>query len=197
MKKRKTSFNFLFGALIIAAVGLFALIEYSMFNKADKKPIVKPALAAKLIIATSKAEYKPSETVKIIMTNIAKNSIVEQPDSSVDVMSVRYLGKNYGVGLIEKFVGDSRPDGSADWIAIEPVWRCGDSCFAECKNDYSIKPKEKRVFSWKQTMLICDQSKRTEKIKPAGAGKYRISSAIWLDAKQAHKIIHSNEFIIK
>jgi hypothetical protein len=177
----------------LISISLFILLIFfgwRLLQGHNYKPLVNPISASKLIISTDKSEYKSSEPVKIIITNSAKNPVVQQATSSISVTSNRFLGKNYGVGLIEKWE-------NSIWVAIEPVWRCGSSCFTECKYDRAIKPGERSVFVWPQTILICNMFNHSEEVRQAEAGKYRVTSAIWSDEEQKYKIIHSNEFILK
>lgn len=197
MKNEKLLFKFLFAASIFSVVFGFIFIEWIVSQRYNDGSVAKPTLASKLSISTNKTKYKFGETVKIVITNSAENPIVEQATSSVNVKSNRFLGRNYGVGLIEKFEDARLPGEQGAWIAVEPVWRCGDSCFSECQYNQSIKPTETRTFSWNQTILICDKFNHTENIQQAEAGKYRISSAIWSHAEKTYKIIRSNEFVIK
>ncbi len=183
---KKVIFPFVFIFLLI----LLVFLEWGLLRKRNYESLVKPISASKLNISTDKCEYKLSEPVKIYITNSAKNPVVQQATSSINIKSKRFLGNNYGVGLIEKW-----EDGA--WMAVEPVWRCGGSCFTECKYSQPIQPGEKSGFIWPQTILICDIFNHSEEVRQAEAGKYRATSAVWSDMERKYKIIYSNEFIIK
>ena len=173
--------------IILFAIVLIALL---IFVKPKQVSEIKPVSAEKLIIATDKIEYKQGETVKISITSSSKYLVVQQTFSSSEAKYTKYLGDNYGIGLIEKFT-----DG--EWVAIEPVWRCDNSCFTECKYDHSIEPGKSRVFEWRQTILNCDSQNRSEEVENAGIGRYRISSGFWDEVKQKNNMIYSNVFVIK
>ncbi len=152
-----------------------------------------------LIITTDKTEYEQGEMVKIVIINGLNSPIVPEAILPDKAKSIKFLGENYGIGMIERFE-------NGVWIGIEPVWRCGNSCFKEykeCKYEHSFEPAEKRVFEWNQTMLICDAVNITERVEYVGAGKYRISSiflhtsAVWLDEEKTRTTFYSNEFTIK
>lgn len=139
-------------------------------------------------ITTDKTKYEQGETVKTTITNNLDYSVT--PSAANLVKADRSLGENYGIGLIEKFEDDK-------WVAIEPVWRCENSCFVECRYMSSFEPSETRVFEWEQTVRICNIIDRTEKVENAGPGKYRVSSNIWFIKEKNYKIIYSNEFTIE
>ncbi|MCK4729692.1 MAG: hypothetical protein KAT28_00085 [Candidatus Aenigmarchaeota archaeon] len=142
-------------------------------------------------ITTDKTEYEQGETVEITIMNSLDFPIIPQAILPDKTKYIKFLGENYGIGFIERFE-------EGTWIGVEPIWRCGNSCFVECNYKHLFEPGEKRVFEWNQTILICDKVNRTEKVKVVGAGKYRIGSAVWLgqDA-EIYKTIYSNEFTIK
>jgi len=152
----------------------------------DNKCVAEPA-KQQVAITTDKIEYEQGEAVKITITNNLGHSIV--PHARSDDYSV-YYGENYGIGFIERFKNGT-------WSKIEPLWRCGNSCFAECKYKSSFEPGEERVFEWNQTRFACDKSNFSEKVEKAGAGRHRISSDVWVSEKEGYEIIYSNEFMIK
>ncbi len=178
--------------LISILVILFAIILIALLIFVNPKQVseIKPVSAEKLIITTDKIEYKQGETVKIIITSSSKYPVVQQTFSSFEAKYAKYLGENYGIGLIEKFV-------QREWVVIEPVWRCDNSCFAECKYDHSIEPGQSRIFEWQQTILNCDSQNRIEEVENAGTGRYKISSGFWDEVKQKNNMIYSNVFVIK
>ncbi|MCK4554021.1 hypothetical protein KAU19_03590 [Candidatus Parcubacteria bacterium] len=178
--------------LISVLVILFAIVLIVLLIFVNPKQVseIKPVSAEKLTIATDKIEYKQGETVKIIITSSSKYPVVQQTFSLSEAKYAKYLGDNYGIGLIEKFT-------DSEWAVIEPVWRCDNSCFAECKYDHSIGPGKSRVFEWQQTILNCDSQNRSEEIENAGTGRYRISSGFWNEQEQKNEVIYSNEFVIK
>lgn len=143
----------------------------------------------KLLISTNKTGYKPGEIVKISFTNVTNNPIKQQIIPLTRIALTKFLGESYGVGIIEKYEQNN-------WEAVEPIWRCENSCFKRCLNDQSIKKGRFKVFEWDQTVYICDQVNRTEIVESARLGKYRVFTPVWYDEKQTHKIVYSNEFII-
>ena len=165
-------------------------VDHEVKCKEGRCIIGKEILLKGVTITTDKTEYEQGDRVKIIVTNNLDYLVTPgvgnlRPD--------RFLGENYGIGLIEKFEDDK-------WVAIEPVWRCESefsSCFTECLYEYSFRPGETRVFEWDQTVRICNKLERTEKIENAGAGKYRVASSIWFTKERTYKTIYSNEFTIK
>jgi len=175
---------------ILIILFVIVLIALLIFVKPKQVSEIKPVSAAKLIITTDKTEYKREEIVKIIITSSSEYPVVQQTFSSSEVKYSRYLGDNYGIGLIEKFV-------AGEWVAIEPVWRCSNSCFAECKSDHSIEPGKSGVFEWRQTVLNCDSQNRIEEVESAGPGRYRISSGFWNEDERKNEVIYSNEFVIR
>lgn len=152
--------------------------------KEDISPKVEE-IKQKVTINTEKTEYRQGETVRITMINGLDQPIVPYALGS-DPSA--FYGENYGLGFIERFE-------NIKWIQIEPLWRCGNSCFAECKYKHSFEPNETRVFEWNQTQFICDKENRSEKVETAGTGRYRIS--VWIEKEQSSTFIYSNEFVIK
>jgi hypothetical protein len=189
-KNNKKLFNILFITSIFLVLGGFILFEWKFFKGFNNKVLIYPTSAAKLIINTDKNEYQLGEAVNINITNSAQNPIVEQTTSSIDIVSKRFLGNNYGVAIIEKLE-------NGIWVAVEPVWRCDAPCYEKCKYGHTIKPGEKNSFIWPQKIIICDILNHEEKIESVESGQYRISSAVWSNEKKIHEIIHSNEFKIK
>ena len=185
--------------LISILIILFAiiLIVLLIFIKPKQVTKIKPVSAAKLAITTDKTEYQQGETVKIIITSGSEYPLVQKIGDLSEIKYVKYFGDNYGVGFIEKNTDVYPLNGRGEWVVIEPVWRCDNSCFAECKYDHSIEPGKSRVFEWQQTVLNCDSQNRSEEVENAGAGRYRISSGFWLEDEQNNEVIYSNEFIIK
>ncbi|MFQ6083906.1 MAG: hypothetical protein ACE5WD_11210 [Candidatus Aminicenantia bacterium] len=142
-------------------------------------------------ITTDKTEYTQREAVKITVVNSLDHIVVLHFPWKFE--SKRFWGENFGIGAIERF-----EEKAEVWIPVEPVWRCGNSCFKECRYKHSFEPGEKRVFEWNQTVLICDRVNRTERIEKAAAGRYRVSSNIDIyDKELTTKTIYSNEFTIK
>lgn len=183
----------LFHKIIIALVIVSLAAAIAILNKFSVISGSELIVAQKLSIATDKTEYGTGKTVAIAVANNTKNTVVQQAISSAGaeaVMVKKFLGENYGIGLIEKFSGGS-------WTVVEPVWRCGGSCFAECKSDISIAADEVKIFKWNQKIIHCERSGKQETAEEVGPGRYRISSAVWDDAEEKNKIIYSNEFLIK
>ena len=173
-------------------------------------------LAEKLAISTDKTEYTQGETIKIVIISGSEYPLVQESDDLAGIVYSEYFGNNYGVGFIEKNINgepaslsaltqgeqDERGEPASsrqrgEWAVIEPVWRCDNSCFVECKYDHSINPGDSKIFKWKQTVLKCDRQKRIEEVEDAGPGRYRISSGFWNEQEQKNKVIYSNEFVIK
>jgi hypothetical protein len=169
---------------------MYGCIDHEVRCEKGECLLGEERLSSEVTITTDKQEYEQGEEVKVTIINGLEYPIVLQPILPDKLKSIKFLGENYGIGLIEKFDKET-------WVGIEPVWRCENSCFAECKYKHSFEPGEKRVFEWNQKILICDKIDRTEKVKDAEAGRYRISSAVWLDEEQNYKMIYSNEFTIR
>lgn len=187
MKKAKVIFNILFAVFTALIVVVFVFVEMMSHDDID---VIKYVNAAKLIINTDKDEYVLGEAIKITMVNSSDNPLIQEDDSSIEVTSDRILGGIYGVGLIEK-------KRQGEWLAIEPVWRCNNSCYSICSENDFISLKGKEDFVWNQRKLVCDQSRETEKYVESGVGEYRISSAVKNKRTGNYEIVYSNIFKIK
>lgn len=179
--------------VIILAIILIVMI---VFNTTGTGPATKTAQAAKINIFTNKAEYQQGEEVKMIISNYANNTIIQETITNTGIEAADNSGESYGIGLIEQYIEASLPDGQGGWVAVEPVWRCNKSCFEPCKDEHEIKSGKKKVFSWDQTVLVCDYENSREETIKAKPGRYRISSGFWNEAEQRNEVIYSNEFII-
>jgi len=176
--------------IVVALITLLNLVIF-LFNTSfkDVNYSVKSAKAAKILINTDKMEYFSGETVEIIIINSADRVIVEQEKAPIIANYERNLGKNFGVGVIEKHVNNS-------WLVVEAIWRCDSPCYKECKYEDYIKPTESKIFKWDQKLIICDILNHNEETLDAGIGKYRVSTAMYGEGKKEYIIFHSNEFII-
>lgn len=149
-------------------------------------------------ITTDKTEYKQGETVKITIKNNLNISL-RNYDTVVPENS-EFYNQFVGWGFIEIF-----EDGN--WSKIEPLWRCGNTCFAKCKlsggffvlgsKGTTKFPEDFRHFEWNQTRLICNPG--DIKSEPVVPGTYRVSSTFWDENKEldTQRIFYSNEFIIR
>jgi len=138
--------------------------------------------ARQVSVAVDKAGYEPVQAVTVIIRNGREEKIVAEARHEG-----AFFGDNYGIGLVQRL-----KDGS--WEDFEPLWRCADSCFAECKFDRSIASGQSRAFLWKQTRLLCDKSKRKQKFSAAPAGLYRIKISVFLDKARGYKNFYSPAF---
>ena len=151
-------------------------------------------------IATDKIEYGHGKTVKITIRN---NLNIPLRNCDMATKDIFFCNQSLAWGFIERFE-------NGDWVKIEPLWRCGDVCFAMCKLNGSFFvlgekgatkfPKDFRSFEWDQTCLICDPKRgRTIDSELVGSGRYRISSTFWDESKKRDikRTFYSNEFIIK
>jgi len=182
-----------YSIIIVIVVSLITLLNLVVFlygtSFKDVNYSVKSVSAAKMLINTDKIEYFSGETVEIKIINSADRVIVEQKKAPIIANYERNLGKNFGVGVIEKYVNNS-------WLVVEAIWRCNSSCYEECIYGDYIKPTESKTFNWNQKLTICDMLNHNEETLDTGAGKYRVSVAMYDDSKRKHIIFHSNEFII-
>lgn len=154
----------------------------------DKKAVIKD----NLLVETDKSEYEIGEMIKITFKNLDGNQFSEADKRVAPVVETnRYLGRNYGVGLIEK------QDYNGSWYAVEPVWRCDNECYRDCNMSRSLNPAEERTFYWPQTVVICHGLTKEEEVRGVYPGRYRVSSAIYNEAEKRNRFIRSNEFVIK
>lgn len=187
-KKIKIVFDVLLvGYAVLAVLTLAVVVLPAPRVSID---FVQPAAASRLSITTNKSDYAIGEEIKITMINGAKNPLIQSGESSIEVSADRILGGIYGVGLIEKLVDDQ-------WIAIEPVWRCGDSCYTECGRNDFVNLEKTGDFVWHQQKLICNLEEKSEKREECGPGNYRVSSAIQGVDGGDYEIIYSNIFVIR
>ena len=189
LKKTLKIFDIFLIFFIINIIFLFFIITFSKEEIKSSYHNIKIAKAEHLSIKTDKLEYKKGEEIKIYLENFATKALKEKQDSLITVSSLRYLGQNYGVALIER-----KKDNL--WIAIEPVWRCEKKCYEQCNYQDIIKPEEQKVFNWDQTLINCDYKEQSETEEDALSGTYRISSASWDNIKNKYSIFYSNEFSI-
>jgi len=159
---------------------------------------IYPETKNEVTITTNKTEYELGEIVKITIKNNLdiplRNYDTVVPENS------EFYNQSIGWGFIEKF-----KDGN--WIKIEPLWRCGNTCFAKCKlsvyffvlgqKGATRFPEDFRYFEWNQTRLICTPGDiKSELVSP---GRYRVSSTFWDENKEldTRRTFCSKEFIIK
>ncbi|MCK5212169.1 hypothetical protein KAJ89_05705 [Candidatus Parcubacteria bacterium] len=174
-------------AVVILDVAVYAV--YKGFSQATPSLKLNSAQASSMSIKTNKSSYASGETVIVTIINSGVKSMIENEAEEITVKGAPNLGKNYGVALIEKYNEDG-------WLAIEALWRCDSACIYPCTETQAIKPGEIKVFIWDQTRKLCQGDGVDIETVNAGAGRYRISSAV-LDPGGGHKLIHSEEFIIK
>lgn len=189
LKKTLKIFDVFLLFFVLIIIILFFAINFDGKELKNSYYNISTAQAKKLNIKTDKTKYKKGEEIKIYLENFAENPIKEKKDSSIMVSSSRYLGQNYGVGLIEKKNNNS-------WIAIEPVWRCEKKCYELCSYEDMIKPEEQKVFVWDQNLINCNYKEKLESREQAREGIYRISSASWNNAENKYSTFYSNEFLI-
>ena len=178
---------------ILVLVGLiFGIVFMRVLKPIGTKTYfgTKTASASKLTLATDKDEYSQGEIVAIFLTNNSSYPMRQQTDLPVDYSIGRYLGESFGVGLIERLE-------KGDWVVVEPVWRCDNSCFKECLFNQSIKEGETKTFKWNQEVHICDKMNNSEIVEHAESGTYRVFTPVWNEDEQAHKLVYSEEFTIK
>ena len=182
-----------YSIIIIIAISLLTLLNLAVFLYSRTFNLInyqaKSVLAAKMTINTDKTVYEAGETVEIEIINSATKTIAEENRAPIIANYERNLGKNFGVGVIEKYENNL-------WLVVEAIWRCNSPCYEECKYKDHIGPTESKIFSWSQELIMCDELKKKEEVKEAGAGKYRVSAAVYDENQKMHIIFHSNEFII-
>lgn len=137
-------------------------------------------------IVLDKQRYVPGEPVKVAIVNGREHVIMAYAEPQGPPA---YYGDSYGIGFIQKM-----EDGA--WLDIEPLWRCGGSCFKECKYKQAFKPGESREFVWGQTRLICDKTGRKEKTVRLEEGRYRVKTRAWLGKDRGYRNVYSPEFEI-
>jgi hypothetical protein len=189
LKKALKIFDIFLVFFVAIVIVLFFIISLGKEVRNNSYYKINPAQAEKLNIRTDKKIYKKGENVKIYLENFTPNPLREKIDSEIMVSSIRNLGKNYGVGLIEQKINNN-------WISIEPVWRCEKKCYEKCNYEDMIKPEEQKIFIWSQDLITCDYKNNLETKLEALNGTYRVSSAAWDDSKNKYSIIYSNEFLI-
>jgi len=179
---------------VLVPLAFVNLIIYFFWSRPELKisdlATQKAVSAGPLIIKTDKDKYAPGELVKISYSNQALKAIAEASSTGLSIDSYRFLGNNYGVGLIEKFI-------EGKWLAIEPVWRCNLDCFSPCREERRIPQAAQKVFYWKQTMLVCSNLGEKDQVVNVEPGLYRVVSAVWDEKLRDYKMIHSNQFDIK
>ena len=149
-----------------------------------------------------KTEYKQGETVKITIKN---NLDVQLRNYDMVTEDASFHNQYIGWGFIERFE-------NGNWIKVEPLWRCDDTCFAKCKLSGSFFvlgqkgaarfPKDFKSFEWNQTRLICIPGDIKSEL--VGPGRYRTSST-FVNVKEELKgkpeelkrTFYSDEFMIK
>lgn len=191
-KKKWDLAGFLFILITVVVCAEFIAVEWTMFRRIQSEA-PREKIPQKLEISTDKNFYRPSEPVLItINNNTASSSVKQQPGQLVrgQIVARKYFGRNYGVGLIEKFVNNI-------WLAAEPILRCGRSCFTKCESgDISIGATQENAYSWDQSLFVCDYVQKTENTVWSGPGRYRVTAALWSEEKQAIELCHSGEFTI-
>lgn len=173
-------------AIVILDVAVYAV--YKGFSQATPNLKLNSAQASSMSIKTNKLSYTLDEAVMVTIINSGVKPMVENETEEITVKGAPSLGKNYGVALIEKYVEDG-------WLAIEALWRCDSACMNPCAKTQAIKPGENKKFSWDQKRQLCQSNGETVS-SGVGPGQYRISSAV-LQSNGGHKLINSEEFIIK
>src|SRR3989339_1675922 len=177
-KKKWELANWLFILITVVICAEFIVVEWTMFERLRTKPVQREA-PQRLRITTDKVLYRPGEPVLITINNAASSSVRQQPGNLVrgKVTTRKYFGRNYGVGLIEKFVNNM-------WLAAEPILRCGQSCFTKCEDgDISIGATKENDYSWDQSLFVCDYAKKAESTVWCGPGRYRVTAAVWSEEK--------------
>jgi len=187
--------NKFFAGLIIVIIAVVVLdvmvyaVYKGMSNQSGPNLKINSVQAASMAIKTDKLNYIQGEEVVVTVINASSKPIRENDEEAVTVNGAPNLGKNYGVALIEKY-------DNGGWLAIEPLWRCDAPCDELCPEIQAIKSGEIKIFTWDQTRKLCQGDGVDIKIANAGAGRYRVTSAI-LNLSGAYKMIHSKEFVIK
>jgi hypothetical protein len=189
INKSKIFFIISFVVIVIAVLNLAIYLEYQRQVKGGGEPI-EPAAAAEMAISTDKTNYQKSEPVEITIINRSSNEIKDNSGSSSVSLNARdYMGANYGVAVIEQFI-------QGRWVAVEPVWRCAGPCYTACYSDQAIPSGEELRFTWRQDMLLCYYDERNPEPRMAEPGRYRITSAKWINKINDYQLVHSNEFQI-
>jgi hypothetical protein len=186
-------------AYVILAFLLVLIISYFVYAQyitSSEKEIISPMPVRNqesindgvLKILTDKKIYQAGMPIGITITNNTFKPMIQNASSTVLINSNRYLGRNIGVGLIEKKEGDV-------WVAVESLWRCLGDCNKECETPPSIRSNENKEFIWDQQLTICSIENGTMEKERATPGVYRIS--IWrLGNNNVSEIDYSNEFKI-
>jgi len=192
LKKTLKIFDIFLIFFVLSVVFLFFIFSFSKkdikssYYNIHSTDVVK---SKKLNIRIDKKKYSKGEKVKIYLDNFSNKNLKEDDNSFLSVASFRYLGENYGVGLIEKKINNS-------WIAVEPVWRCENKCYERCNYQDVINSQEQKTFIWNQDLVFCDALNKTEKKEKSSMGTYRVSLAFWDDKTKDYSVLHSDEFII-
>jgi hypothetical protein len=192
-RKRKVNILLVISTVFLSLVFISFIIYIIWPNqgiRVEDLTARREASAGPLIIQTDKNKYSQGEIVKISYSNQAFTAMAEATSTELSIESSRFLGNNYGVGLIEQYF-------NGQWLAIEPVWRCSLDCFSPCREDRKIPSSSMKTFYWKQTKLVCPGSGDEAITVNVDPGRYRIVSAAWDSGVNDYKMIYSNQFEIK